>query len=321
MSCFTQQRKNKAFSEQAVAATRDLLNRVVPAAGWQQQAMRCGELQSQIAVSICTHNADRPAEYAQIMPRDAYTVAILLDDAHICLDADAQRVIDASLEAGTCYVSHPGETLRLICMQGYKALHLRIPSQLLWFSADAQRPCAALLGQSLGPVKDPLLLGLARTLADVAGNDKDGSFAQQIVGMLIERIRGLRVENASMTRVCRRTTLPNWRLLRVDSYVKSRLSESITLSDMANSAGLSPMHFAAQFRAATGYRPHQYLLLCRLERAKELMANASCSMLDIALDVGFHTQSHFTNVFKRLTGKTPGAWRDDVLLARLAKVA
>jgi AraC family transcriptional regulator len=321
MSSVTQQRKSKAFAEQAVAATRDLLNRIAPTADWQQQAMRCGERESQIGVSICSHDADHPAEYAQTMPRDAYIVAILLDDAHICLDADAQRVIDASLEAGTCYVSRPGETLHLTCMQGYKALHLRIPTQLLWFSADTQRPCAALEGRSLGPVKDPLLSKLARTLTDVADNDEEGSFAQQIVGMLIERIRGLRVENASMARVCRKTTLPNWRLQRVDSYVKSRLSESITLLDMANAAGLSPMHFAAQFRAATGYRPHQYLLLCRLERAKELMVDPSRSMLDIALDVGFHTQAHFTTVFKRLTGKTPGVWRDDVLDARLAKIA
>jgi AraC-like DNA-binding protein len=321
MSCVTRQRKNKASAEQAVATTSDLLNRVAPAADWRQLAICCGERKSQIGVSICTHDADHSAEYAQTMPRDIYTVAILLDDAHICLDADAQRVIDASLEAGTCYVSHPGETLRLTCKQGYKALHLSIPSQLLWFRADMQRPCAALEGRSLGPIKDPLLLGLARTLADVADSDRDSSFAQQIIGMLIERIRGLRVESASMTPVPRRTTLPNWRLQRVESYVKSRLSESITLSDMANAAGLSPMHFAAQFRAATGYRPHQYLLLCRLERAKELMANELYSMLDIALDVGFHTQAHFTAVFKRLTGKTPGAWRDDVLDARLAKVA
>jgi len=321
MSCVTRQRKNKASAEQAVATTSDLLNRVAPAADWRQLAICCGERKSQIGVSICTHDADHSAEYAQTMPRDIYTVAILLDDAHICLDADAQRVIDASLEAGTCYVSHPGETLRLTCKQGYKALHLSIPSQLLWFRADMQRPCAALEGRSLGPIKDPLLLGLARTLADVADSDRDSSFAQQIIGMLIERIRGLRVESASMTPVPRRTTLPNWRLQRVESYVKSRLSESITLSDMANAAGLSPMHFAAQFRAATGYRPHQYLLLCRLERAKELMANELYSMLDIALDVGFHTQAHFTAVFKRLTGKTPGAWRDDVLDVRLAKIA
>lgn len=321
MSCVTQQRKNKTLTAQATAATRDLLDRVAPTTDWQQQTMRCGERPMPVAVSIYQHDASYPAERTQTMPRDAYTVVILLDDAHICLDADAQRVIDASLEAGTCYVSRPGETLHLTCTQGYKALHLRIPSQLLWFTAHAQQPCAALEGRSLGPIKDPLLSQLARTFTDVADNDKEGSFAEQIVGMLIERVRGLRAEHASVARIIRRTTLPSWRLQRVDNYVKSHLSESITLSDMANAAGLSPMHFAAQFRAATGYRPHHYVLLCRLDRAKELMTDASCSMLDIALDVGFHTQAHFTTVFKRLTGKTPGAWREEVLEMRMAKIA
>jgi len=320
MSRIAQQRK-KTLTAQAAAATRDLLNRMAPTTDWQQQSMRCGERRMPVAVSVYQHDASHPTECTQTMPRDAYTVAILLDDARICLDADTQRVIDASLEAGTCYVSRPGETLRLKCTQGYKALHLRIPSQLLWFRAQAQQPCAPLEGRSLGPIKDPLLSQLARTLTDVAENDKEGSFAEQIIGMLIERIRGLRAEHASVARISRRTTLPNWRLQRVDSYVKSHLSESITLAEMANAAGLSPMHFAAQFRAATGYRPHHYVLLCRLDRAKELMTDASRSMLDIALDVGFHTQAHFTTVFKRLSGKTPGAWRDEALEMRATKIA
>jgi AraC-like DNA-binding protein len=99
----------------------------------------------------------------------------------------------------------------------------------------------------------------------------------------------------------------------VDGYIKAHLSEHITLNDMAAAAGLSPMHFAAQFRAATGYRPHHYLLLCRLEQAKQLMIDSSRSMLDIALEVGFQTQSHFTTVFKRLAGKTPRQWRSELL--------
>ena len=106
--------------------------------------------------------------------------------------------------------------------------------------------------------------------------------------------------------------LPQWRLQRVHDYVYAHLSQPITLHDMAAAAGLSPMHFAAQFRAATGYRPHHYLLLCRMEHAKQLMNEKPRSMLDIALDVGFHTQAHFTTVFKRLTGKTPSQWRCDV---------
>jgi AraC-like DNA-binding protein len=321
MSCVTQQRKNKVFAAQAALATRDMLSRVANTPDWQQKVMRCSDRPSPIAVSLCSHDTLSTGECEQTMPRDAYTVGILLDDAHVCLDADTQRVIDATLEAGSFYVSRPGETVRVTCPRGYKALHLRIPSELLWFDAEASQASAALEGRSLGPVKDPLLLQLARTLTHLADNDQDASFGEQIVDMLVDRIRRLRAEHAKVVRIVRKTTLPHWRLQRVDSYVKSHLSESITLADMASAAGLSPMHFAAQFRAATGYRPHQYLLLCRLERAKERMTNPSRSMLDVALEVGFQTQAHFTTVFKRLTGKTPTAWRSHMLEARLSQVA
>jgi AraC family transcriptional regulator len=321
MPCVTRQHKNKVFAAQAASATRDMLNRVANTANWQERVVRRGDRPSQIGVSLCSHDTDSTGEYEQTMPRDAYTVGILLDDTHVCLDADTQRVFDTMLEAGSCYVSRPGETVRVTCPSGYKALHLRIPSQLLWFDAEAKPASAALEGRSLGPVNDPLLLQLARTLTHIADNDQDASFGEQIVDMLVDRIRRLRAEHATVVRIVRKTTLPNWRLQRVDDYVKSHLAETITLSDMANAAGLSPMHFAAQFRSATGHRPHQYLLLCRLERAKELMADPSRTILDIALDVGFHTQAHFTTVFKRLTGKTPSAWRGNMLEARLSKVA
>ncbi|GLQ52592.1 helix-turn-helix domain-containing protein [Dyella flava] len=321
MSCVVQHRKNKALAAQAASVTHDLLTRVGASPDWQHKAVRCSERPSQIAVSLWTHHANGNGECRITTPRDVYTVGIVLDNIHVCLDVNAQRVIDAAVEAGTCFVARPGETVHVVCPRGYKALHLSIPSELLWFSADAEHACAALDGRSIGPVKNDLLLQLARTLTDIADDDQNASFAEQLVSMLVDGIRHLRAENATTTRISRKTTLPNWRLQRVDSYVKAHLSEPVALSDMAEAAGLSPMHFAAQFRSATGYRPHHYLLLCRLERAKELMGNASLSMLDVALDVGFRTQAHFTTVFKRLNGKTPSVWRDDLLDARLAKIA
>ena len=87
----------------------------------------------------------------------------------------------------------------------------------------------------------------------------------------------------------------------------------ITLNDLAAVAGLSRMHFAAQFRAAVGMRPHQYLLKRRIERAEELLKQAEVSLVDIALTVGFQTQAHFTTVFKRFAGDTPYQWRSAFL--------
>jgi len=81
-------------------------------------------------------------------------------------------------------------------------------------------------------------------------------------------------------------------------------------------AGLSKMHFAAQFRAATGYRPHEYLLHQRVERAKAMLSSLEMPLVEVALSVGFRAQAHFSTVFKRLTGETPGRWRRSVVWGR-----
>ena len=88
-----------------------------------------------------------------------------------------------------------------------------------------------------------------------------------------------------------------------------RITVPITLADLAASAGLSRMHFATQFRAATGLRPHDYVLRRRIDRAQQILLNPATSVIDAALDVGFQTHAHFSAVFKRLTGQTPGRWR------------
>ena len=108
-------------------------------------------------------------------------------------------------------------------------------------------------------------------------------------------------------------SLQKWRLKRVLQYIDDHLAAKITLQDLATVAGLSRMHFAAQFRTAMGLRPHQYLLKRRIERAEELLKRAEVSLVEVALTVGFQTQAHFTTVFKRFAGDTPYQWRSAYL--------
>jgi AraC-like DNA-binding protein len=103
--------------------------------------------------------------------------------------------------------------------------------------------------------------------------------------------------------------LQKWRLKRVVEYVDDHLADKLTLSDLAGVAGLSRMHFAAQFRAATGRRPHEYLLRRRIQRSEELLCQSTMPLVEVALTVGFQTQAHFTTVFKRIVGDTPHQWR------------
>ena len=108
-------------------------------------------------------------------------------------------------------------------------------------------------------------------------------------------------------------SLQKWRLKRVIEFVDGNLSSKITLHDLAAVAGLSRMHFAAQFRATLGMRPREYVLKRRIQQAQELLKAAAVSLVDVALTVGFQSQAHFTTVFRRFVGDTPYQWRSAYL--------
>jgi AraC family transcriptional regulator len=102
-------------------------------------------------------------------------------------------------------------------------------------------------------------------------------------------------------------------LTRVKSFVEENLSASIGVDDLAAVAGLSPFHFARQFRKATGVTPLRFVMSRRVERAKDLLLEDDLTLADVGLAVGFADQSHFTSVFKRFTGLPPRRWRGVVM--------
>ena len=72
---------------------------------------------------------------------------------------------------------------------------------------------------------------------------------------------------------------------------------------------MSPYHFARLFKQATGVSPRQFVIRRRIEAAKILLAARRLSIGEVALAVGFCSQSHFTTSFRRSTGITPGHYR------------
>lgn len=96
---------------------------------------------------------------------------------------------------------------------------------------------------------------------------------------------------------------------RVKELIVANLHEDISLARLAAECELSSRHFARAFRQSTGLSPHRWLMKCRAERARELLADRSLSLTEIALSCGFADQSHFTRVFSVIFGLNPGAWR------------
>ena len=100
-------------------------------------------------------------------------------------------------------------------------------------------------------------------------------------------------------------------VLRAVELMRRRMVEPLSLEEIANAAGLSPFHFARQFKTATGHPPHDYLIRLRVDRAQELMRReCGWTMAAVAQDAGFADQSHMARHFKRVLGVTPRQFAD-----------
>jgi AraC family transcriptional regulator len=97
---------------------------------------------------------------------------------------------------------------------------------------------------------------------------------------------------------------------RVIEYININLADDISLSDLAQIAGLSRFHFIKAFKRSTLKTPYQYLIERRIDSARRLLEQGELSIMDIATAVGFKDPSRFSRVFQKLTGATPRRYRE-----------
>jgi AraC family transcriptional regulator len=91
--------------------------------------------------------------------------------------------------------------------------------------------------------------------------------------------------------------------------IESSMHVQLKVRDISAAAMLSAFHFSRQFAKSTGMSPHAYLTARRIERAKELLAQTQLPIAEIAVQVGYRTQAHFTGVFVKTVGMTPRRYR------------
>lgn len=155
---------------------------------------------------------------------------------------------------------------------------------------------------------DPVIWHLGRELRGELRRHRklDGAYLQSMAIVLTRHLL-----SSYVTAVVSQESggLPRFKLRRAIEYVHDNLGSDISFRDVAAHVQMSAYHFARMFKQSTGQSPYNYIVRCRIERAKALLVEASLPISDIALEVGYKTHSHFTACFGRLAGVTPGAFR------------
>ena len=245
-----------------------------------------------------------------VNPDNSHLVAIELRREDIRLSLSGRTVHDGVVIPGMLHVTEPGSAAHCVYRGPFDVLHLHVPNAFITeLVRDVSGAESAPLRTEAALTQDPITEKLARAL--IAAGDIGGSFGQLFADCVSTAIVA-RLLGASRSAASRRgkvSELARWRLKRVVDYVEASLGDPVSLADLACAAGLTRMHFAAQFRAATGLSSHEYLLRRRIERAQEMLLDDGARLVEVALSVGFQTQSHFTTVFKRFVGQSPRAWR------------
>jgi AraC family transcriptional regulator len=123
---------------------------------------------------------------------------------------------------------------------------------------------------------------------------------------------GLHSEQLQLARFKeQRGGLSAWQLRRATSYLTARVGEPASVAEVAARLGLSPSQFSRAFKASTGVPPYRWQLNFRIAKAQELLRYGGFPLAQIALATGFTEQSHFTRVFQKIVGASPGAWQRD----------
>jgi AraC-like DNA-binding protein len=95
----------------------------------------------------------------------------------------------------------------------------------------------------------------------------------------------------------------------VKQYIDEHYSEPLTLRILSNIALLSPYYLSRLFKAETSVSPIQYVIACRMESAKHLLSHTNDPVAVIAEKVGYSSETHFQNLFKKWCGTTPSRFR------------
>jgi AraC family transcriptional regulator len=238
-----------------------------------------------------------------------YTELIMVVAGSICVEYSAVNADERFVaNAGSVTIWPAGHELSQVAwttQRSTEVLRVQIDISALERLAPKDDPFAGLrLIQQCG-IEEPALASLMRLMEmDVAAGCPAGKlYGESLSLALAAHVAGH--YSAGSTEAAPRDGLARPVLSRVLDYISANLGRDLTITELAAVANMSPHHFSLRFKRSVGVAPHQWVMRARVREAGRLLRTRSMSVAEVALTLGFASQTHFTDVFRRATGTTP----------------
>lgn len=249
-------------------------------------------------------------EFDFAMPKQGVSVAFAPHE-EVTWSVDGKRQ-STSLPAGSVFVYGDREFVwhRRAKPSEYVNLSLD-PALLSQIAADSGLPTADQVEHRV-IFQDPTILHVAQLLKSevLSGGLAGNLYVESLRNLLAVHL--LRNHTRTVVKPVAEGSLDGLQLKQLQDYIETHLAEELSIARLAAQIPISPFHFARAFKAATGESPHRYLTQRRIERAKLLLTATKLSAAEVAYQVGFANQSHFTAQFRKAVGVTPKQFRQQV---------
>lgn len=144
------------------------------------------------------------------------------------------------------------------------------------------------------------------TLSDIYIRKADACMdPEEIIDILCE----MQLDYATRMRRLKKESAISPHIRDAIDYIFNHLHEPITMESLAERENLNPNYFSKLFAKETGCTAKAYIMKAKLSTAQNMLLYSEHSLSDIALSLGFSSQSAFSAAFKKEFGMTPGTYR------------
>lgn len=234
----------------------------------------------------------------------------LRDNARSVFYKDGRHILDHAIPAGGMNIFNLQELPHAWLPAAFDAVHFHLPETVLSeISDDFGAPRIDML-HCLADTIDPVVSNLAHALLPVLENPAVATpiFVDH-VALALQAHLATTYGQAVMPLNLQDLVLSDAAAARAQEMMAAHGQSEIALEAIARECGLPPKAFIDAFKRKTGLLPHQWQRGVRLDRARDLLVQTERPIAEIALEVGFADQSHFTRHFTARFGVSPRAFR------------
>jgi AraC family transcriptional regulator len=220
------------------------------------------------------------------------------------------RVLDFVAGPGTTFILPSGTEDELRWFGPTHRMAVALSGGMLAGALDETAHESAIELSEHWNLTDPQIMAL---LVAMKADLEAGSPAGRLYGESLGTALAVYLLNRFVARphapVVYRGGLPQHRLKRVLDYIGDHIGDDLSLAQLAGIAGMSPHYFAELFRKSTGHAPHRYVLLRRIQLAKQQLRGSARTVTEVGLTAGFQNPSHFARMFHRFVGTSPSRFQ------------